>query len=162
MLMKEITVPDFAQLLAPYIGEIPQASMPAFLARLERTAAERYRRWAEQLPEHKDQLLKCAASEDEIADRIERVLPAACREDIEIIETNIGPAKETYYAVFSKCSVYEQLYIQAKAERQGALAWQGIAESVSDASIVDELNICSRLEQSSADDLDALLAKIEP
>ena len=44
--MPAVTVPDFATLLADHIGSVPEAAIPAFLARLERTAADRYRIWA--------------------------------------------------------------------------------------------------------------------
>ena len=35
----DIEVPEFGLLLAKHIGKIPEASQPAFLSRLERTAA---------------------------------------------------------------------------------------------------------------------------
>ena len=34
------TIPDFAQLLGPYIAAIPEPSRPAMLCRLERFAAD--------------------------------------------------------------------------------------------------------------------------
>ena len=49
--MASIEIPDFAVLLGPFIQKIPDASRPAFLAALERGAAQRYREWAEASPD---------------------------------------------------------------------------------------------------------------
>ena len=73
--MTTVNIPKFGELLAPHLSRIPDAARPGALARLERSAAERYRGWAEALPEHAEGLLSCAAREDEIADRIEAILP---------------------------------------------------------------------------------------
>jgi hypothetical protein len=158
--MTNIPIPDFASLLAPYIGAIPEASRPAFLSRLERTAADRYRGWAKQLPEHEAGLLDCAEREDEIATRVETVLPANNEEHANLINTYIEPARDTYYEVFSALSVFEQLTIQANAERQGALAWRGIADELDDKTIIEELLLCARIEEASADYLDKLLCRL--
>ena len=48
--MTAVTIPDFGELLSPQISQVPENAVPNFLALLERGAAERYRRWAEQLP----------------------------------------------------------------------------------------------------------------
>jgi hypothetical protein len=153
-----IEIPDFAQLLAPYISVIPQASQPAFLAQLERTAAQRYRDWAQALPEHTEGLIECAEREDEIARRIEKILPAAGGQDQKIISETIAPAKACYYQALNPFSVWEQLYIQANAERQGAAAWRMIASQFTDQSIIEALESCSSIEEQSADYVDALLA----
>ncbi len=121
--MTQLIIPDFATLLAPYIVAIPQPWRPAFLARLERSAADRYRGWAEAMPEYREPLLACAAREDDIAARIEQVLPAANEQDIETINNTIEPARDCYYAAFATLPLADQLSIQANAERQGALAW---------------------------------------
>lgn len=156
--MTDIEIPDFASLLAPHISAIPEPSQPAFLARLERTAADRYRGWAERLPEYAAALLECAAREDDIADRIEKILPATSDADQQMIETEIGPARDTYYQAFSRHSVWEQLYIQANAERQGALAWRAIAQKPGYEALQTELEHCSSIEEQSADYLDQLLS----
>ena len=75
--MSTVSIPNFGELLAPYIGSVPEEAVPAFLARLERTAADRYRMWAEAVPEHREDLLACARREDDIADRVERIYPLA-------------------------------------------------------------------------------------
>ena len=48
--MSTVSIPNFGELLAPYIGSVPEQAVPAFLASLERTAADRYRMWAEAVP----------------------------------------------------------------------------------------------------------------
>ena len=158
--MPEVTIPDFGALLAPFIGSVPGAAMPAFLARLERTAADRYRLWAEQLPEHAQGLLQCAAREDHIADEIEKTYPASAPEQITAMDTAIVPAKDTYYAVFSQLSPIEQMTIQANAERQGAAAWRGMLDGEADEAARAVLEHCAQTEEASADYLDALLAKL--
>ena len=47
--MTDVQAPNFAILLGPFIGEVPEEGRPRFLALLERGAAERYRAWAEAL-----------------------------------------------------------------------------------------------------------------
>ena len=156
-----VKAPDFGALLAPHISSVPEAAVPAFLARLERTAAERYRMWAEMLPAHAEGLLACAAREDEIADRVEGIYPATAREQVAAMDSAIAPAKETYYEVFAQLTPVEQLTIQANAERQGAAAWRGMIEQESDATTREVLELCARTEEASADYLDDLLQSLQ-
>ena len=58
--MSPVEAPNFAVLLGPWIADIPNEAVPRFLALLERGAAERYRGWADQLPELAEGLLECA------------------------------------------------------------------------------------------------------
>lgn len=156
----KLTIPDFGTLLAPHIGAVPEHAVPAFLARLERTAADRYRMWAEAVPEHAAGLLECAAREDDIADRVEHLYPATAAEDIAAMDTAILPAKDTYYAVFANLSPIEQMTIQANAERQGAAAWRGMIVNEPDPGVKAALEECAQIEEASADYLDNLLKKI--
>ncbi len=150
-------MPRFGELLGPYIARVAPETMPRFLALLERGAADRYRGWDEQLPEHRAGLMQCAASEDEIADRID----GAFALDDSLREQLIAPlpeALQTYYDVFAPLPIWDQIRIQANAERQGAAAWRGIASRHPDPAVIDVLETCSRLEESSADFLDDLIA----
>jgi hypothetical protein len=158
--MTSVSIPDFGALLAPFIGSVPEEAIPAFLARLERTAAARYRMWAEALPDHAEGLLECAAREDDIADRVERIYPATNTEQVAAMDAAIVPARETYYAVFSSLTPIEQMTIQAKAERQGAAAWRGMIEQEGNAAMKGELEQCALIEEASADFLDTLLASL--
>ncbi len=155
--MTDLEIPNFGALLAPYIGLVPPQAMPRFLALLERGAAERYRGWAEALPEHADELMICARAEDEIADRIESAfsLDESLRD---ALEAPLPDAKRTYFDVFTGMDVWDQLRVQANAERQGAQAWRNIATRTTDQLVVDQLAACSALEEASADRLDTLIA----
>jgi hypothetical protein len=156
--MRELQIPSFGVLLAPFIGQVPPQALPRFLALLERGAAERYRYWAELLPQHAQVLLRCAASEDEIADRVEAAfaLDPALHD---ALRAPLPDARAAYYAVFHGLDVWDQLRIQANAERQGAQAWRTIAADLSDQRIIEQLAACSALEEASADRLDALIAR---
>ncbi len=152
--------PQFGQLLAEYIGAVPERSRPRFLARLERGAADRYRGWAAALPEHAHVLLDCAASEEQIAIRAEGLYDAI-PEDLAAIEEALPPAIETYYDVFEGLPVKHQLALQAAAERQGSQAWQRLKEQpgLSDAHRA-ELDALTALELTSAETVEALLPSI--
>ena len=150
-------MPNFAVLLGPTIGSLPDAARPGLLARLERSAAERYRAWSEQLPEHADLLHRCAEREDEIANRATKLFPQD-PDHADAIEQVLPRARELYYAVFADHSLTRQLEIQADAERQGAAAWRGLASQQEDASVAHELEVIARLEEVSADRLGELLA----
>ena len=149
-------VPNFAELLGPFIGRIPEPSRPAFLAALERGAAQRYREWAEASPENREGLLACAEREDEIARRVDALFPAD-GEGASRIEEAIPEARDAYYEVFAGLSLVEQWRIQASAERQGANAWRLLASEQSDPSVQETLHGCAALEEESASHLDTLL-----
>lgn len=156
--MPNVTAPDFGKLLAQYIAAVPDNAVPAFLARLERTAAERYRMWAEAVPEHAEGLLSCAAREDDIADRAERIYPVTDPEQTAAMDSAIVPAREAYYRVFANLTAIEQMTIQANAERQGAAAWRAMIATESDEGIQKSLEQIARIEEASADYLDALIS----
>lgn len=149
--------PDLAVLLGPFVASIPEASRPGFLCLLERTAAGRYREWAEQCPEESEGLLACAGREDEIADRVERLMPADAA-DRGVMESEVGKARSAYVDLFAGLTLGEQWRIQASAERQGAAAWRGIAAQA-DESLRPALESCAKLEEESAAHLEALLAR---
>ena len=156
--MANVVIPRFGELLAPYISQVPDQIRPRFLALLERGAASRYRGWAEMLPEHSDGLLRCAEAEDEIANRIEGAF--AMDETLrDRLEAPLPDALKTYYDVFAPLDVWDQLRIQANAERQGAGAWERIAATHPNPEVIKVLNSCSELELTSADYLDSLLAE---
>ena len=159
--VSQLEIPRFGALLAPFISQVPTDAMPRFLALLERGAANRYREWADLLPDHAEALLTCAASEDEIADRIE----AAFTLDPSLRDTVNAPlpgAIDTYRKAFGGLDVWDQLRVQANAERQGAQAWRNIATRVDDPEVLDALATCSTLEEASADRLDELIAAHAP
>ena len=152
--MTEIIIPQFGELLAPYLGAVPPEAFPYLLSELERTAAARYREWAKQIPEHKEGLNKCADAEDEIANRAAALFPAS-QEHQDLVATLIPEAKATYYAAFEPYKPAEQVYIQSKAERQGANAWQTLKEAYPEKG--EALDALSEHELKSADYLDEIL-----
>ncbi|WP_040496328.1 hypothetical protein [Ilumatobacter nonamiensis] len=154
-------VPQFGALLRDHIQSVPAESQPAFLAGLERSAADRYREWAERLPDHSEALLGCAASEDRIADIVTGLFPIGDEARAEI-DAALPAAVALYYDVFAPYSVRDQLYLQSEAEIQGSQAWVRISGSITDAGALAALRECTDLElQSSAvakkvlEDLDA-------
>ncbi len=150
-----ISIPNFGELLAEHLQGVPAAAYPFLLSQLERTAADRYRSWAEQVSEHRSGLLACAASEDTIADRVEALFPPSSAHRA-LVDAMLPAAKATYYAVFDAYTPYEQMQIQAQAERQGASAWQNLKQAFPQhAAALDEL---SAIEVSSADYLDGILS----
>ena len=159
--MTALEIPRFGELLRPFIAQVPAVVMPRFLALLERGAANRYRLWADLLPEHRDVLLTCAHSEDEIANRIESIfaLDESLRDSL---TAPLPQATQTYYDAFAPYDVWDQLRIQGNAERQGANAWRNIAANHPDLEVIEVLHSCSTLEESSADALDALIATFAP
>lgn len=150
-------VPNFGLLLAPLLLDLEGPRRPAFLARLERTAAARYRAWADDLPEWSQELLGCADREDEIADRMINAFPVTADAAAEL-DARLPKAREIYYRAFDGMDPLAQLAVQAGAERQGAQAWRSVANTpgLSDEILV-QLAACSALEEATADVVDALL-----
>lgn len=149
-----VEIPNFGELLAEHLGAVPQEAYGYLLSQLDRTAADRYRGWAEEVPEHREGLLACAAREDEIADRAAAMFPPT-DEHRELVASIIPKAKATYYSAFEPYTPIEQMYIQANAERQGANAWQNLKAAYPDKA--GELDRLSEIELGSADYLDELL-----
>jgi hypothetical protein len=154
--MSEIEIPNFGELLLPYIAAVPAQAVPNFLALLERGAAQRYREWADMLPEHRDGLLECSSREDEIADIVQALFPLDDALQLEI-EALLPPARDAYYAVFADMPVENQLAIQANAELQGAAAWRGMIDESTPAELQQSLQRCSQLEETSSAYLQEIL-----
>lgn len=152
--MTVLEMPNFGEVLSEHLNGVPQGAYPFLLSQLERTAADRYRGWAKDVPAHEAGLLDCAAREDEIADRVEALFPPSDEHRALVLDV-IPKAKATYYAVFEPYTPVEQMLIQANAERQGANAWQTMKALYPDQS--DALDELSKIEIGSADYLDELL-----
>ncbi len=144
-----VEVPNFGELLAPFIGQVEPQYVPNFLALLERQAAQRYRDWADMWPEEREGLLQCAAREDQISDIIEALFPIP-GEVAEKIAEPLPGARDLYYQVFDGIPVQQQLAIQAEAELQGAAAWQGMLDESTPEPVRNALNRCSQLEETSS------------
>jgi hypothetical protein len=155
-------VPRFGELLRDHIGSVPDAARPAFLAGLERSAAERYRRWAADVPEHADALLGCAAREDEIADLVAGLFPVSAELQAEV-DAHLPAAVALYYDVFAPHRVVDQLYLQSEAELQGAQAWVSLTAGLPDGTdpeVAATLARCTELEEESSRVVKDLLATL--
>ncbi len=154
-----LEIPRFGELLEPFLGPLPPALLPAFLAALERGAAERYRQWARGCddPKQAGVLMECAASEEEIAARIEKLFPVSPAEQ-ERIDALLPEARRTYLSVFEPHTLADQYRIQADAELQGAAAWRSLAASIDDPAVCDVLDACAKLEEASSARLVELLS----
>ena len=150
-------VPLFGELLRPHIDSVPAVARPAFLSGLERSAAARYRAWARDDPDHADELLACAAREDEIADLVADLFPIS-DDDRAAVDDALPAAVTLYYDVFAPYSLTDQLYLQSEAELQGAQAWVNLAGNVTDPDARSVLARCTDLEQESSRVVQALLA----
>lgn len=151
--------PSITLLLAPLTRGLAEAERPAFLARLERLAAERYRAWAKQAPEHAATLLDCAQSEEEIAARADRLFPMSAAQAAKL-DALVPEAQRLYGAMFVGLPLREQLALQESAERQGANVWRALAaaSTLPDATR-EALAACAALEEASAARLARLLAE---
>lgn len=158
--MSAVEVPNFGELLAPYIGSVPEHAVPNFLALLERGAADRYRYWAEQLPAFRDGLSACAASEDRIADIVESLFPIAEELAAEIAEP-LPAARQAYYAVFEPLTLKQQLQIQAAAELQGASAWEAMLVEGIPVAMREGLEQCMQLERESSAYLNSIIDQVD-
>ena len=157
---QEVEVPNFGELLAPFIGTVPEQAVPNFLALLERGAADRYRYWAEQLPAFSDGLSACADSEDLIADIVEGLFPISAELAAEIAQP-LPAAREAYYAVFAPMTLKQQLQVQAAAELQGANAWDAMLAEGIPAAMREGLERCMELEKASSAYLYSIIDQVE-
>ena len=151
------TIPEFGRLLAPVLSDLAPTDRPAFLARLERIAAGRYRQWATEAPQWSEVLLACAAAEDEIADRVMDCFPVDDATAASL-DSRLPLATELYQSAFASLPVHEQLRIQAAAELQGANAWRSVSTIPGlSAHILSQLAHCSELEERSSASVSDLL-----
>jgi hypothetical protein len=153
-------VPQFGALLRDHIQSVPPEAQPAFLAGLERSAAARYRGWAEEIPAHADALLACAASEDRIADIVTGLFPISDELQAQV-DGALPAAVALYYDVFAPYTPVEQLYLQSEAEIQGSQAWVRMSEQITDAATLTSLRECTELELQSSVAAKAILDALE-
>lgn len=152
-------VPQFGALLREHIQSVPTEAQPAFLAGLERSAAQRYRDWVDALPEWADVLGECARREDEIADIISTRFPASAEHQAQI-DAALPAAVTLYYDVFAPHSPEDQVYLQSEAEIQGSQAWVRMADAgIGDPDTLADLERCTELELESSRAVKRLLGE---
>ncbi len=157
--MSKVAVPQFGELLAPFIGAVPPQALPNFLALLERGAAQRYRYWAEQLPQFREGLMRCSASEDEIASTIDAIY-SIDESMAEQIKQPLPAARDAYYQVFETLSLPDQLAVQADAELQGANAWRNMLSDSNSDAVQQGLLKCIALEEASSKYLYSIIDQV--
>jgi hypothetical protein len=153
-----VRLPDVVEQLRPLIEALPFAIQPRLLARLERGAAERYGAWAAACADapRAEGLRACAAREEEIAARAERIFPAQPEEEQQM-STVLPEIAKLYRAALAQRPVLDQYAIQAAAERRGAALWRGFASTHPDAAVRAALLACATLEERSAAFLEAVI-----
>jgi len=151
-------IPNVAEILAGVLRGIDSKLQPLLLAKIERLAAERYRIWASELSDRSVQqgLLACAGREEEIATRVESLVPDAARIQDKLLSDNPS-LLEMNRTLFEGRPIEVQFTIQAEGERAGAAAWKAYAAASSDESAQGLLQSCSELEQENADFLQKLV-----
>jgi hypothetical protein len=78
MSKSEAPLPDLAVVLGSLLQRVPDEQKPLLIAIAERRAAERYRRWANEVTEPgRARLLACAEREEQIAALVEALHPGA-------------------------------------------------------------------------------------
>ena len=154
--MADLEIPNFPALLMEPLLAVPEPSRVGFIARLERSAADRYREWAKESDELAEGLIACADREDEIANRAEKLMPVR-PEDEEIVQDALGRARKLYASAFDGHSLRDRIILQAHAERQGSLAWIGFASQTDDEGTKKEFQTLAGLEVASADYIDGAL-----
>ena len=148
---------DVGAALRSLIAAVAPAEQPLFLAIAERMAADRYRRWADEIGDAtaRTRLLAGAAREDESASRVEAVFP-----DAAAIQSRLRATHPTLTAVtaeiFDGRPLVEQFAIQATGERLGAQTWRAFAAAWPDEGVRAAFLACAPLEEASAEVLESL------
>lgn len=154
--MPALEIPNFPMLLMQPLISVPEGSRVGFLSQLERTAAKRYREWAEEDPDRRDWLIACADREDQIADRAARLVPVKPGDEAIVAEA-LAKASALYAGAFEGHCLRDRIILQAHAERQGSLAWVGFASQTDDEAVKAEFLVLAGLELASADQIDSEL-----
>lgn len=150
-------IPDIPSLLAGVLRGVDPTLQPVLLARLERLAAERYKRWANDHPDDSARkgLLECADREETIAERVESLIPNATEIQNNLLAENPS-LLELNRTLFEGRPLEVQFAMQAAGERAGAAAWQAYASGTSDPDAQRLIASCSALEQANADFLETM------
>ena len=158
MVNSESSIPNVAEILAGVLRNIDPKLQPFLLAKLERLAAQRYRSWASDHPDQsvRGGLLACADREDEIATRVESLVPNATAIQDKLLSAH-PELLDLNRTLFEGRPLEVQFTMQAEGERAGAAAWLAYAAAALDPSVREVLESCSPLEQANADFLQSLL-----
>lgn len=154
----EDAIPNIPEILGQVLRRIQPDLQPVLLARLERLAAERYRRWAGECDDASAEqgLLACADREDEIARRVESLDQDASAKQERLMSDN-PDLLDLNRTLFEGRPLKVQFAMQAQGEMAGAAAWKAYAAAASDPLAAELLGSCSSLEEENAAFLQTLL-----
>lgn len=156
--MADLEITNFPMLLMEPLLAVPEESRIGFIARLERSAADRYRDWANESDEHAAWLNQCADREDEIANRAEKMFPVLPEHE-EIVKASLDRARKLYADAFVGHNLEDRIFLQAHAERQGSMAWVGFSGQHEDEETKKKFHELAALEIASADQVDTELGR---
>ena len=154
----EDSIPNIPEILGQALRRIAPQHQPVLLARLERLAAERYRKWADEYDNQsaRQGLLACADREEEIARRVESLDPDASALQDKLMTEN-PDLLDLNRTLFEGRPLKVQFAMQAQGELAGAAAWRAYAAGASDPLAGELLQSCSSLEEENAAFLQTLL-----
>lgn len=151
------SLPDIVAPVRSLLASLPEEARPFFMARLERRAAENYRRWADQASHSSLAigLRLCAHREEAVAEIIERCFPLPATHATAVQE--VGRQVAAGADPFTGYQLEDCLRMQANAERSGAAAWRALAGNGRSAEERRDLEVCANLEEESATFLETAL-----
>jgi len=151
-------LPNLGAVIAPILERVAEKDRPLLIAIAERMAAERYRGWAKEAAqsEHASQLRACADREDEIAGRVEALIPDAAAIQREILAKHPDLA-DVNRSLFAGRPLSDQFRMQAQGERLGAATWRSFAKQAEGRVARETFLACAELEEASALVLESLL-----
>jgi hypothetical protein len=151
-------LPNIGAAIAPVLQRVPREQQPLLIAFAERLAAERYRGWAGKVDDadQKAALLACAAREEEIASRIERLYPRAESTQQDLLAAN-PDLLDINSKLFASLTLEQQFRVQAQGERLGAATWRAFAKHATEDAASDVFLACALLEEESAELLESLV-----
>lgn len=154
----DASLPSIGDALAPVVARTPPEHQPLLVAMAERLAAARYREWAAADPAHAGVLHACAAREEDIATRVERLFPDAAAIERAILAAT-PEIEDVNRTLFAGRPLADQFRIQAAGERLGAATWRSFAKRAVGAARRDVFLACAVLEEASATVLESILAE---
>ena len=151
-------LPNLGAIFARVLQRVAEKDQPLLIAIAERLAAERYRGWAKEpsQAEHAAQLLECARREEEVAARVEALIPGASAVQREILAKHPDLA-DVNRSVFAGRPLHVQFRIQAQGEHLGAATWRSFAKKAEGSAAREAFLACAELEEASARILESLL-----
>ena len=145
-------------LLLAMMGAEPVERQLRVVIALEREAALRYLSWSDESSGAESEgLLACARREEEVARLIEDAAFPGQPLDASVAEL-VGRAVVLFQEMYAGLSRDEQMAAQAPSERIGAGLWASLRSSDPGSPLAAVYEQAQKLEEESADYLDALLA----